>query len=345
MPDARAILREQPDDALVPGVRAMVRDCLRLGTADRFVLVADEATRRIASAVLREVQAVGTPTEAFLLESRGGRPMRTLPREIAFGLERATASLLACAPMPGEIGARIELVEIARDRKLRHAHAPGITERMVKEGLRASPDVLGLRNARVLERVARAREVVFTSPQGTHLRMQMDRAMPWDSNAGVVRPGMFANLPAGQVSVLPGPTEGVYVADGSLSEWFGPRYGVLKDRPVTFTIEKSVVKDIACPDAALAREVRSYLRGDPEGGRVGEIGLGTNPMVPDLIGLSLQDELCATSHVAFGRPHPLASVKWTARTHLSCIAASAEVVVDGEKILAGRKYAAWVDAD
>jgi hypothetical protein len=343
MPDARAILAVPADPGLARGVRAMVRDCLRLGPADRFVLVADEATKRIAAGVLREVQAVGTPTEAFLLEVRGGRPMKALPREIAFGLERATASLLACAPLPGEIGARIELVEIARSKKLRHAHAPGITERMVQEGLCASPDVLGTRNARILERLGRAREIVFRSKEGTDLRMQVDRTMPWDSNAGVIRPGLFANLPAGQITVLPGPTQGVYVADGSLSEWFGPRYGVLRGKPITFTIEGSVVKDVACPDAAVAREVRSYLRGDPEGGRVGEIGLGTNPMVPDLIGLSLQDELCATVHVAFGRPHPLAPVRWTARTHLSAIASAADVIADGETILSGRKYASWVD--
>lgn len=344
MPDSRSLLRESPDPSLAPGVSAMVRENLRLGPSDRFVLVADDATRVIAAEVLREVQRVGTPTEAFVLEARGPRPMRLLPREIAYGLERATASLLMCAPQPGEVGMRLELVEITFARKLRHAHAPGLIARMVREGARADPKFLARRNGKLLERLVGAREIRFKSALGTDLRAKLDPAYPWDSNTGIIHPAVFANLPAGQVSVLPGETEGTYVADGSLSEWFGPRYGVLADKPVTFVVEKNRVRDIRCPDAGLAREVKGYLRGDPEGNRVGEIGIGTNPMVPGIVGIALQDELYPTSHLGLGLPHRSAKVAWTARIHLVGIAAKGEVFADGQRVLADGKFEPWVDA-
>jgi hypothetical protein len=322
----------------------MVRESLILRREDRFVLVADEATRVIAAEVLREVQKVGTPVEAFVLEARGPRPMRQLPREIAYGLERATVSLLMCAPQPGEVSMRLELIDIALARGLRHAHAPGLMPRMVREGGRADPKFLAHRNGRLLARFGRAREVRFKSALGTDLRAVLDPANAWDSNTGVIHPGVFANLPAGQVSVLPGETEGTFVADGSLSEWFGPRYGVLTANPVTFIVEKNRVRDVQCPNAAIAREVKSYLRGDPEGNRVGEIGIGTNNMVPGMIGIVLQDELYPTGHLGLGLPHRGAKVNWTARINLVGTMASSEVFADGDRILGAGKFESWVDA-
>ena len=344
MPDSRSLLREASDPTLAPGVSAIVRDNLRLRAEDRFVLVADEATRVIAAEVLREVQKVGLPVEAFVLEARGPRPMKQLPREIAYGLERATASLLMCAPQPGEVSMRLELIDIALARRLRHGHAPGLDPRMVREGARADPKFLATRNGRLLERFARAKEVRFKSPAGTNLRSVLDPTYAWDSNTGVIRPGVFANIPAGQVSVMPGDTEGTFVADGSLSEWFGPRYGVLASHPVTFVVEKSRVRDVQCANAGLAREVKSYLRGDPEGNRIGEIGIGTNPMVPGMIGIVLQDELYPTGHLGLGLPHRGAKVNWTARINLVGTMASSEVWADGDRILAAGKFEPWVDA-
>ena len=71
------------DPELTPGARNAVNVCLRIQPAEKVTVITDEATREIAASLVHELENLGAPYQAWILEELAPRPLGDLPREIA----------------------------------------------------------------------------------------------------------------------------------------------------------------------------------------------------------------------------------------------------------------------
>ena len=81
------------DSELTPGARNAVQVCLRVEPSERVTVITDEASLEIAAALVRELEQVGSPYHAFVLEDLAERPLTRLPQEILDGVDSVRASL------------------------------------------------------------------------------------------------------------------------------------------------------------------------------------------------------------------------------------------------------------
>src|SRR5437660_5969798 len=89
-------LRSLPfDPELTPGARNAVRVCLRIQPTEKVTIITDKVSREIAASLAREVEDVGAPFNAFVLEELAARPLSGLPTEIAEDLETSQVSIFA----------------------------------------------------------------------------------------------------------------------------------------------------------------------------------------------------------------------------------------------------------
>src|SRR5690242_18909428 len=75
------------DPELTPGAHNAVSVCLRIQPSDKVTVITDEATKEIAASVAREIENVGAPYRAWVLEELSPRPLTALPQEIIEDLE------------------------------------------------------------------------------------------------------------------------------------------------------------------------------------------------------------------------------------------------------------------
>src|ERR1700739_2812886 len=89
-------LRNTPfNPALTPGARNAVQVCLAIQPSERVTLITDVASREIAASLLREIESVGAPCRAFVLEEVAPRPLESFPEEILADMEQSQVSIFA----------------------------------------------------------------------------------------------------------------------------------------------------------------------------------------------------------------------------------------------------------
>jgi leucyl aminopeptidase (aminopeptidase T) len=139
--------------------------------------------------------------------------------------------------------------------------------------------------------------------------------------------------------------DGVFVVDGVLGDWLAPKYGDLSATPLTVEIENSRLTSARCARAEVARDFLAYTAVDPNGGRVGELALGTNLAVRDVIGQILQDEKIPGLHLAFGHPYSEhTGAGWSATTHIDIVGRRFDVDLDGVPIMKDSRFLVDEDA-
>src|SRR5271167_4133660 len=75
------------DPEYTPGARNAVQVCLRVQANEKVCVITDEATLEIAASMAHELEKLGTPYRAWVLEDLAPRPLKELPREILEDLE------------------------------------------------------------------------------------------------------------------------------------------------------------------------------------------------------------------------------------------------------------------
>jgi len=81
------------DPELTPGARNAVNVCLRVQPSEKVTLITDEATKEIAASLVHELETVGPPYRAWVLEELAPRPLTGLPAEILEDLETSQVSM------------------------------------------------------------------------------------------------------------------------------------------------------------------------------------------------------------------------------------------------------------
>jgi leucyl aminopeptidase (aminopeptidase T) len=336
----RRDLRTVPyDPEFLPGAKSAVFTCLRVKRGERVVLITDEQALGIGAALDAQFRAAGAEVDAFVLEDLAPRPNPEFPAVIADAMRRAQVSCFAASAQPGELKARIAMTAVANDRRLRHAHMVNITPRIMLEGMRADFAKVDALSRWVIERAVRTKVLTASTPAGTELRATFDPGIKWLKTSGIITEEKWSNLPGGEVLTAPARVDGVFVVDGVLGDWLAPKYGDMTRNPLRVTIEDSRIAGVECARRDIVDDFLAYTSADPNGNRVGELALGTNLAVRDVIGQILQDEKIPGLHVAFGHPYSEhTGATWRASTHIDIVGRHFDVALDGVPIMRDSRY-------
>src|SRR5580693_7573087 len=157
------------DPELTPGARNAVNVCLRIQPSEKVTVITDDATREIAASLVRELEAVGAPYRAWILEELVPRPLTDLPREIVDDLETSQVSIFAVQAQANELKSRMQMTDVVNRRKIRHAHMVNINRQIMLEGMRADFLKVDRISVKVVEKVRRAKQVRAKTAAGTDL--------------------------------------------------------------------------------------------------------------------------------------------------------------------------------
>ena len=322
------------DPELVPGARNAVRVCLAIQPSEKVTLITDHACLDIAASLAAEIDAVGAPLRAFVLEDEAPRPLTALPASVAADMESSQVSILAVHVQPNELKSRMQLTDIVNRRRMRHAHMVNINRQIMMEGMRADFHKVDRLSTRVLDIVARARQVRARSAAGSDFTADLNPGYRWLKTSGLISPDKWGNLPGGEVFTTPGEVNGTFVIDGVVGDYLCEKYGDLRDEPLTVRIRASRLTEAYCGNKALEDEFWTYTHTDENSDRVGEFAIGTNIELRGVIGHILQDEKFPGIHIAFGNPYGAhTGADWYSSTHIDVVGTRFDIWVDDRQIM------------
>jgi len=337
---ARRPLNSIPfDSELTPGARNAVRVCLRVQPTERVTVITDEACLEIAAALVHELEEVGAPYRAFVLEELADRPLTRLPQEIANDLESADVSIFAVQVQRNELQSRMQMTEIVNRRKIRHAHMVNINRKIMLEGMRADFGKVDRISQKVVDMVRKASQIRAKTPAGTDLVADLNPEYQWLKTSGIISREKWGNLPGGEIFTTPGVVNGTFVIDGVVGDYLCAKFGDLKQNPLTIQVKGNRLVSAESSNRELRDDFWAYTHTDENSDRVGEFAIGTNIELKDVIGEILQDEKYPGVHIAFGNPYgEHTGAKWYSSTHIDVVGRNFDIWVDREQIMRGGKF-------
>ena len=333
-------LNSVPVDAeLVPGARNAVQVCLRVKPNEKVTVITDEATKDIAAAIVHELEAVGSPYQAWVLEELAPRPLSDLPREIVADLETSQVSIFAVQVQTNELKSRMQMTDVVNRRKIRHAHMVNINRQIMLEGMRADFLKVDRISAKVIELVTRAKRITARTAAGTDLTADLNPNYRWLKTSGLISPDKWGNLPGGEVFTTPGEINGTFVVDGVVGDYLCAKYGDLKGNPLTIRIRGNRLTEAHSSNRDLEDDFWQYTHTDENSDRVGEFAIGTNIELKDVIGQILQDEKYPGVHIAFGNPYGAhTGAEWYSSTHIDVVGRKFDIWVDEQQIMRSGQF-------
>jgi aminopeptidase len=321
------------------GARNAVEVCLAIGPADRVALIADEPSKEIAASLAAALERVAASWEGVLIERAAPRPLTVAPPAVVDALERADAGILCMQPRQGELASRMEIVSVVERRRIRYAHMIGVTAEIMRQGMRADYRLVDQLSERLCNRMRHARRLRVETPSGTLFEATFDPSLAWVKTSGLINRRYWSNLPAGEVFTTPASVDGVFVCDGTAGDYFGAKYGDLRNTPLLLEIAGGRLRAARCARADLEREFWDYCHTDDGSDRVGELAFGTNIALDDMIGVLLQDEKVPGVHIAFGDPYgSQTGAAWKSRTHIDVLTRCCDAWIDNEQVIDGGRY-------
>jgi len=322
------------DRELSPGAYNAVNTCLRIQPTEKVTLITDNASREIAASIAHELQALGAPFKAFVLEDLAPRPLADLPSEIAEDMDTSQVSIFAVKVQRNELKSRMQMTDIVNRRKMRHAHMVNINRQIMLEGMRADYDKVDALSRKVMEIVANAKEIRATNPAGSDFTAQLNPEYRWIKTSGIISPDKWGNLPGGEIFTAPGEVNGVCVVDGVVGDYLCEKYQDLARQPLTIRMKDNRITEVSSDNKELEQEFWAYTHTDENSDAVGEFAIGTNIELTHVIGQILQDEKFPGIHIAFGNPYgEHTGAKWYSSTHIDVVGTHFDIWVDGRRIM------------
>ena len=327
------------DPELTPGARNAVNVCLRIQPNEKVTVITDDATREIAASLVRELETVGAPFRAWILEELAPRPLTDLPQEIMDDLESSQVSIFAVQAQANELRSRMQMTDVVNRRKIRHAHMVNINHQIMLEGMRADFLKVDRISSKVVETVRRAKQVRAKTPAGTDLTADLSPDYRWLKTSGIISPDKWGNLPGGEVFTTPGEVNGTFVIDGVVGDWLCAKFGSLRENPLTIHVKGNRLTDAHSTNRELEDDFWRYTHTDENSDRVGEFAIGTNIELKDVIGQILQDEKYPGIHIAFGNPYGAhTGAKWDSSTHIDVVGRNFDIWVDEAQIMRNGQF-------
>ena len=327
------------DPELTPGARNAVNVCLRVQPSEKVTVITDEATKEIAAAIVRELEAISCPYRAWILEELVARPLTELPAEILEDLESSQVSIFAVQAQANELKSRMQMTDVVNRRRIRHAHMVNINRQIMLEGMRADFAKVDRISVKVVELVSRARVIRAKTPAGTDLVAELNPKYRWLKTSGIISPDKWGNLPGGEVFTTPGEVNGVFVIDGVVGDWLCAKFGDLRGNPLTIRMAGNRLVEAHSANQELEEDFWRYTHTDENSDRVGEFAIGTNIELKDVIGQILQDEKFPGIHIAFGNPYGAhTGAEWYSSTHIDVVGRKFDIWVDGAQIMRSGEF-------
>ena len=222
-----------------PGARNAVNVCLRVAPHEQVSVITDEATAEIAAAVVAELEKLGSPYHAWVLEDLAPRPLTNLPRQILDDLESSQVSIFAVQVQPNELRSRIQMTDVVNRRKIRHAHMVNINRQIMLEGMCADFQRVDRLSQKVVEMVRKASKIRARTGAGTDLTADLNPNYKWLKTSGIITPEKWGNLPGGEIFTTPGEVNGTFVIDGVVGDYLCAKFGNLQDAPLTVRMKQN----------------------------------------------------------------------------------------------------------
>ncbi|KYK27051.1 MAG: hypothetical protein AYK23_00405 [Candidatus Proteinoplasmatales archaeon SG8-5] len=340
---------------LKEGADIAVNKCMKVGPKDSVLIISDDDSKDIGMAIRKASLEITDRVRFFNLDlpAYGGRPIPGMPESLVDAIQKSSVTFFVAGAREGELQTlREPLIKLVSQRA-RHAHMVGITNKIMTTGMCVDYDEVFRITKKLQELLTMASEMHVTSPAGTDFVATLDPGIRWVEDSGIVeKVGEWQNLPSGEVFTAPKTLTGKLVVDGSLGEWIGVKYKDtvnFMETPLEIEITQrnggSFLKNVYCQNSDLLEDFTNYVNGDPNASRVGELGLGTNIFLKEIIGNILQDEKFPTVHVAFGDPyHAKTGANWSCNHHIDLLMRKCSVVVDGIMIMNKGKYTKEITA-
>ncbi len=327
------------DIELEPGARNAIRVCLNVQPHERVTVVADRECADIAASLVHEIEAVGAPYRAFILEDVATRPLIDLPPVIAADMEHSQVSILAVHVQRHELKSRMQLTDIVNRRRMRHGHMVNINRRMMLDGMRADFHKVDVLSSKVIDIVRHARRVRATTRGGSDFAADLNPNYRWVKTSGLISPDKWGNLPGGEVFTTPGNVEGTLVIDGVVGDFLCEKFGSLAGAPLTLRVKDNRLVEAFSENKELENDFWAYTHTDENSDRVGEFAIGTNIELKQVIGHILQDEKFPGIHIAFGNPYGVhTGADWFSSTHIDVVATRFDIWVDDRQIMNDGKF-------
>lgn len=327
------------DSELSPGARNAVHVCLRIQPVEKVTVITDEMTKEIAASLVHELEQVGAPYKAWVLEDLAPRPLTDLPREILEDMESSQVSIFAVQAQANELKSRMQMTDVVNRRRMRHAHMVNINHRIMLEGMRADFLKVDRISTKVVEKVRKAAKIRATTAAGTDLTATLNPDYKWLKTSGIISPDKWGNLPGGEVFTTPGEVNGTFVIDGVVGDWLCAKFGDLKKSPLTIQVKANRLTEAHSENRELEADFWKYTHTDENSDVVGEFAIGTNIELKDVIGQILQDEKYPGIHIAFGNPYGAhTGAPWYSSTHIDVVGRNFDIWVDDEQIMRDGKF-------
>lgn len=327
------------DPEFTPGARNAVNVCLRIQASERVCVITDEATVEIASALVAELEKLGAPYHAWVLEELADRPLIDLPREILSDLEQSQVSIFAVQAQRDELRSRIQMTDVVNRYRIRHAHMVNINRQIMLEGMRADFQRVDRLSQKVVEMVRKASRIHATTAAGTDLTADLNPNYKWLKTSGIISREKWGNLPGGEIFTTPGEVNGTFVIDGVVGDYLCAKFGNLRDTPLTIRMKGNRLMEAHSANRELESDFWKYTHTDANSDRVGEFAIGTNIDLKDVIGQILQDEKYPGVHIAFGNPYGAhTGADWDSTTHIDVVGRKFNIWVDDQQIMREGKF-------
>jgi len=327
------------DPEFTPGARNAVQVCLRVQPEEKVCVITDEATLEIATAMVDELEKLGAPYRAWVLEDLGERPLKDLPAEILDDLETSQVSIFAVWAQKNELHSRMQMTDVVNRRKIRHAHMVNINRQIMLEGMRADFQKVDRLSAKVVEMVRKARRVRAKTAAGTDLTAELNPQYRWLKTSGIITREKWGNLPGGEIFTTPGEVNGTFVIDGVVGDYLCTKFGSLQEMPLTIHMKNNRLTEAHSENRELEDDFWNYTHTDENSDRVGEFAIGTNIDLQDVIGQILQDEKYPGVHIAFGNPYGAhTGAEWDSSTHIDVVGRKFNIWVDDQQIMREGKF-------
>jgi leucyl aminopeptidase (aminopeptidase T) len=242
-------------------------------------------------------------------------------------------------PQPGELTARMAIVQVVERRRIRYAHMVGVTPQIMQQGMRTDYKLVDQLSDKLRERMLRAKTLTVKTEAGTSFAAHFDGKLDWVKTSGLISPRYWSNLPAGEVFTTPATVDGTFVCDATAGDYFNGKYGDLQSTPMKLAIEGGRLVHVECARKDLEEEFWEYCHTDENSDRVGELAFGTNLGLSEMIGILLQDEKFPGVHIAFGDPYGSQThADWKSKTHVDVLTRNCDVWIDSDQIIAKGHY-------
>lgn len=311
------------------GAKVLVETCLDIKPSDNVLVVTDTNLFELANFLATVARGRGAEVSLSMMNPRDA-PGVEPPTPVAAAMKMADAVMMLTTYALAPTRARAE----AQDAGARILGLEGYDHSVLQsEALRADFSAIRPTVEEVAEKLTDAEEARITSRIGTDIKMRLGTRKAQPLHNICHEPGTMGSPPDIEAYVAPleDTAQGIIYIDGAI---ILPEFGLLME-PVKLTVESGNVVAIEGDDEA--ERFRNLLKSfnDTQMYRLGELGIGLNPLAR-LTGIPLIDEgALGTAHIALGLNYTFGGDIMDAKAHIDCVFRDPTIELDGKPIMKG----------